>query len=90
MQLVFFFWFHAIYTKTGYIDFNSSKKIKQKKIKMSFMLIKCKKKLGDLKEGINQMGKYSIVVGEDGTFAIKISKEILEVSFFFDYKKKEW
>jgi hypothetical protein len=47
------------------------------------MLIKCKKKLGDLKEGINQMGKYSIVVGEDGTFAIKISKEILEVSFFF-------
>jgi hypothetical protein len=50
---------------------------------MSYFLIKCNRKFTELQKGINNMGKFSIIVGEDGTFAVKISKETIDVSFSF-------
>lgn len=55
---------------------------------MSFVLIKFKQKLANLKEGVNNLGPYSLVVAQDGTFALKFSKEIIEVIFFFYFANK--
>jgi hypothetical protein len=40
--------------------------------------------------GKNKMGKYSIFICADGRFALKISKNIVDVSFFsISNSKKE-